>query len=138
MSWRGRWVLLILSTSFLPGVGRAESPFLFPEGKHGKGELKYVKGIPILTVEGSPGEIGEQVAMLAVKPAKRVLDYPKDLLHAIHMESALPVLTMAGKAMLTHFPSDYPEELEASAQAGIRPDGIVLGNTMLRIQHAFA
>jgi isopenicillin-N N-acyltransferase like protein len=137
MSWSGR-VLISLLISFLPIAGRAETPFRFPEAKHGKGELKYVQGIPILTVEGSSSEIGEQVAVLALKPAKRVLDYPKELLHVIHMESTLPVLTMAGKAMVMHFPSDYREELEAIAKVGVDRDAVVLGNTMFDIKNAFA
>ena len=34
----------------------------FPEAKSGKGELKYVNGIPVLTVEGTPEEICRRVA----------------------------------------------------------------------------
>ena len=30
------------------GPGGAAEPFRFPEGKHGKGELKYVNGVPVL------------------------------------------------------------------------------------------
>jgi predicted choloylglycine hydrolase len=138
---RGRLLLSMLVCLFscsLPTRAQAEKPFQFPQAKHGKGELKYVKGIPILTVEGSPSEIGEQVAVLALKPAKRVLDYPIDLLHAIHMEATLPVLTMAGKAMLAHFPPDYRAELEAIAKAGLDRDTVVLGNTMFDIKNVFA
>ena len=56
-------------------------PFRFPEKRHGKGELRYINKIPVLTVEGTPEEIGEQVGILAVKPATRVLDYPRGLLN---------------------------------------------------------
>jgi predicted choloylglycine hydrolase len=130
--------LVCLVSCSPPSPARAEKPFQFPEAKQGKGELRYVNGIPILTVEGSPAETGEQMAVLAVKPAKRVLDYPKDLLHAIRMEAALPVLTMAGKAMVARFPADYLAELEAIAKSGIDRDTVVLGNTMFDIKNVFA
>src|SRR5436190_1220366 len=49
-------------------AARAE-PFRYPEAKHGKGELKYVNGVPVLRVEGTPAEVGEQLGVLALKPA---------------------------------------------------------------------
>src|SRR5690349_13083368 len=45
----------------------------FPEARSGKGELKYVHDIPVLTVEGTPEEIGRQFGELALKPAKKPL-----------------------------------------------------------------
>ena len=44
-----------------------------PRPSPGKGELKYVNGIPVLTVEGTPEEIGTQFGELALKPAKKPL-----------------------------------------------------------------
>jgi len=116
----------------------AEMPFRFPEGKHGRGELKYEKGIPILRVEGSPEEMGEQIAMLAVKPAKRILDYPRDLLKGLDIEAALPILELGGEAMLPHFPSEQRRELEAIVKAGVDRNPVVLGNTMFDLKKLFA
>src|SRR5437660_870613 len=62
-----------------PGGEAFAPPFRYPEGRHGKGELKYVRGIPVLVVGGTPDEMGEAVGALAVKPAKRALDYPRAL-----------------------------------------------------------
>src|SRR5947208_16947837 len=45
----------------------------FPEAKSGKGELKYVNGMPVLTLEGTPEEIGAQFGELALNPAKKPL-----------------------------------------------------------------
>ena len=50
-------------------AARGDQPFRFPEGKHGKGELKYRNGLPVLIAQGTPEEIGEQIGVLAVKPA---------------------------------------------------------------------
>src|SRR5207302_11252313 len=50
-------------TSALPSV-RGGQPFRFPEGKYGKGELKYINDLPVVTLAGTPEEIGEQMRML--------------------------------------------------------------------------
>jgi hypothetical protein len=49
-------------------IAKADDGFRFPEARHGKGQLKYHQELPVLVVEGSPREIGEQIGVLAVKP----------------------------------------------------------------------
>ena len=132
------WTLLLLTALLAPTTSLAEKPFRYPEGKHGKGELKYEKGIPILRVEGSPEEIGEQIAVLALKPAKRILDYPRDLLKRLDIDAALPILDLGGEAMLPHFPPEQRRELEAIVKAGIDRNPVVLGNTMFDLKKLFA
>ena len=62
-------IVLCLALTF-PSLARAAEPFRYPEAKHGKGELRYVNGIPVLTVRGRPEEIGEQVGVLGLRPIK--------------------------------------------------------------------
>ena len=50
-------------------TGFAGDPFRYPEGRHDKGELRYINGIPVLTAVGSPEEIGSQIGVLALKPS---------------------------------------------------------------------
>src|SRR5687768_4976355 len=64
----GAILALVLALPALAGDDRR-----FPEAKAGKGELKYVTGVPVLTVEGMPEEIGAQFGELALKPAKKPL-----------------------------------------------------------------
>ena len=45
----------------------------YPEAKHGKGELRIINEIPVLVVEGTPEEMGEQFGYLAAIPAKPLL-----------------------------------------------------------------
>ena len=42
-------VLALLVFTVACGSLLAEEPFRFPEGKHGKGEFKYVNGVPVLS-----------------------------------------------------------------------------------------
>ncbi len=116
----------------------AAGPFRFPEGRHGKGELKYVNKVPVLTVEGTPEEIGEAVGALAVKPAPRVLNYPKGLLEYFSAGLLWAQAVRQGKEMVRHFPADYRKEMEAIAKtSGAGWDQVVAGNTLFDIKKMF-
>ncbi len=115
-------VLLFAIPARPAGAGTPAEPFRFPEKRHGKGELKYVNKVPVLRVEGTPEEIGEQVGVLALKPAARALDYP----HGLFESFAIPPLFWSqaikqGKAMVEHFPSDYRKEMKAMTKASGAP-----------------
>ena len=125
-----------------PSLNAAE-PFHYPEGKQGKGELKYRNELPVLVLDGSPEEIGEQMATLAVKPARRILDYPHDVLNAfLHRavdDSLDNVLykTMWGffaqtaNKMVKTFPDGYKTELDSMVKAGeFDRTKALVGNTM--------
>ena len=45
----------------------AAEPFRYPEAKHGKGELKYINRIPVMTIEGSPTEMGDQLGAICAE-----------------------------------------------------------------------
>jgi len=117
---------------------RGADPFRFPEKEHGKGKLKYTNGVPLLIVEGTPEEIGDQVGTLSAKPAGPILDYPKELLKRFGMGRTYPILAKAGESMLPQFPDDYKKELEAMAKAGVNREQLVVGNTMFDIKKSIA
>src|SRR5438552_3131540 len=68
---RAPFLVSVLLSLAVGTAGARGGPFRYPEGKHGKGELRYVHGLPVLTVAGTPEEIGEQVGVLALRPARR-------------------------------------------------------------------
>ena len=84
-------------------------PFRFPK-PHGKAELKYVNGVPVLTVAGTPDEIGTAVGTLALKPARRVLTYPKGLLDYFSAGFLWKTALAKGKEMAGHFPAGFRTE----------------------------
>jgi len=119
----------LLDFALSPLLG-ADPPFRYPERRHGKAELKYVNGIPVLTVEGTPEEIGTGAGVLALQPGRRMADYPKDLLGEFGLSQLHWPLLLAGRQMMQQFPPDYRTELEAMyASAGLDSDRAVLGNT---------
>jgi hypothetical protein len=118
-----------------PAWIRAAEPFRYPEGKHGKGELKYIHGMPVLQLEGKPAEIGEQMAILTAKPAGKLLNYPKDFLKHIKLEFAWPLIVNMGKSLLPHFPPDHLQELESGVKAtNLDRDMFIAANTMFDIK----
>ena len=56
---RSLYCLAILSLGSITAI--AAEPFRFPEGRYGKGELRYINGVPVLTAVGTPEEIGGQI-----------------------------------------------------------------------------
>jgi predicted choloylglycine hydrolase len=136
-----RSLLLLVSLAFLtaPCNVNAKAPFRFPTGKHGKGELKYINGIPVLVVSGTPEEIGTAVGTLALKPARRVVSYPRGLLKALGAERTWGLFLNTGKGMFTRFPKPYHDELEAMARAAkVDRDGVIAGNTFFDLKKFLA
>ena len=130
--------LLIFTALLVPDVVSAQ-PFRFPEGKHGKGELRYINEMPVLLVYGTPEEIGEASAVLALKPASRFSSYPEELLRHYHVGFLVKPLIAAGENMVERFPPDYRRELEAMASAGVvERDKLVLGNTLFDLKKSVA
>jgi isopenicillin-N N-acyltransferase-like protein len=130
--------LLLLASAFVCPV-RAAEPFRYPEAKYGTGELRYVNGLPVLTVSGTPEEIGQAVGALAVRPGQRMLDYPEDLLTHFHLHFLWGTFARAGNRMVARFPADYRRELEALVESSnVERDRLVVGNTLFDLKKVLA
>ena len=77
---RRLFCLLCLSFGLMPTVGEAPGaePFRYRAGEHGKGVLKSVDDVPVLILQGTPAEMGEQTGVLAARQAKPLFDFPRD------------------------------------------------------------
>lgn len=123
--------------------GPIPAPFRFPEARHGRGELAYHDGIPVLRVAGTPEEIGRQLGVLSVRPAPRLLDFPEDLLRDRFKSRWLARLlarraTVVGGRLLAQFPEEPRRELEAMIATGLDRDRMVLGNTLYDLKNISA
>jgi predicted choloylglycine hydrolase len=138
---RSRRALLALSLCalLLTSAVRAE-PFRFPAGKVGsRAELKYVSGLPVLTVSGTPEEIGDAVGTLALKPAPKVIDYPRGLLKEFKVDGLYGVFVRSGTTMYNRFPPEYKAELDALAKSsGVDKEKLIVGNTLFDIKKILA
>lgn len=115
-------------------------PFRFPEARHGGGDLAYRDGIPILRVAGTPEEIGEQLAVLSVHPAPRLLNFPADLVRHFVRSRFLTRLLLGraarlGRRLLPQFPEAARRELDGMIATGLDPVPMVLGNTLYDLKN---
>ena len=115
----------------VPVLTPAAEPFRYQEGTHGPARLRYINDLPVLSVSGTPEEIGEQIAVLTADPLRRLVKYPRATLEALHVGFLLPQLIKVSNAMLPQFPPDHRRELEAMAKrARVPMDLAVLGTTL--------
>jgi len=110
---RFRWAIVALMFA----VPAFAADTRFPEAKSGRGELRYVNGIPVLTLEGTPEEIGAQFGELALKPAKtpligRVDSYMKQ----IGWEKVFPTMIKFADIVYYSFPKQNQVELKTAAK----------------------
>ncbi len=123
-AWMVTW---IVSAWALPAAAQA---FRFPEARHGKGELRYVNGVPVLILAGTPEEIGEQMGVLALKPARDAVAVYERFLASQGLSDFRPLLARLGDSLLKKYPAEYRRELDAAAKAGgVDRDLLVIGNT---------
>lgn len=111
-------MLFAIGNSVYAEAPEEATPFRYPQGKHGAGELRYINDLPVLTVSGTPEQVGEQVGMLAARPAARLFEAPREILKAHNTEALWPALMAAGQAMVARFPNANQREMRALAGAG--------------------
>ncbi len=132
-----RLVLVAIVGLFAQPAGA--EPFRFPEGESGTGQLRYINGVPVLTVQGPPEQMGEAVGALALAPARRMALYPDELLKHYGCLMLRPTFVRQGKRMMQHVPTDYERELEAVGRASHVPhESLVLGNTLFDLKKVLA
>lgn len=89
----------------------------FPEAKSGKGELKYINGLPVLTVEGTPEEIGAQFGELALKPAKKpLLGRVDSYMKQIGWQEQFPKMLKFSFLVYANFPKNNQVELDTACK----------------------
>jgi isopenicillin-N N-acyltransferase-like protein len=121
---------LLVALTILPAA-RGQEAKRFPAAKHGAGELRYVSGVPVLTVRGTPAEMGEQYGVLAVKNAPDLDGLYDRFLTDIRMKDRYPLVLGLAKRLLPNFPPHLRAEMDAAAKAGgSDPDRHVFANTV--------
>lgn len=125
----------LLATATIVPTASA-GPFRYPEGKHGGGELRSIEGIPVLTVRGTPEEMGEQHGVLALKPAAGLVAHFDEYLKKKGLDKIKPVLFAASQGFFRRFPEPYRVEIESMIKAaGVDRNLVVLGNASSDLQN---
>jgi hypothetical protein len=133
------FVAIIVGLASAPLCIHAGEPFRFPEAKYGKGELKYINGLPVLILAGTPEEIGEQMRILTRSASSHLLTYPAKFLKSKGPDrSNLPEwadLIRLGQRMLDHFPTEQRREYESAVKGTLLGRNLLLiGNTMFDLE----
>lgn len=127
----GPCVFGVLALLVLPAGTPAASRHVYTEGKFGPAELRYVNGLPVLTVYGTPEEMGRQIGALTARPLKRLVGFPQEMLRSAGLGFTWQLAVAISKRLLPQFPDDYRREMEALAkEAGLDPELLLVGNTM--------
>lgn len=124
--------LVAAALALTGGSVSAEPAFRFQEGTYGKGRLQYIGCVPVLLVQGSPDEIGEQVGALALKQIGDVGNLAERYLGKQTLAS---ISLAAGAVMVPQFPRDHLTELNAAAKAADWDRNLLIfGNTAIDLR----
>ena len=135
--------ILVASCGIVRG-GEPQSARVFPPAEHGKGKLTYVGSVPLLVVAGTPEEMGEQIGVLAVKPAaetitRTVRDTVRSQLGKRFDDFGWLAVTMAANGVYAKFPDKYRREIEAMAVAGgVDRNILIVANAVRDLQPSIA
>jgi isopenicillin-N N-acyltransferase-like protein len=128
---------VLLSVLLLSAPVRSADEPRYREGKHGTAALRYINDIPVLILDGTPGQMGEQAGAILKGPLPKLADFPRDVVKKMGFGAAWPVFVATARQMEPQFPPDYLKELDALAKTGqVDRDLLVLGNAFPDISKA--
>ena len=123
--------LLLAMLLLAASTARADETRVFREGRFGKAELKYIDGLPVLSVSGTPEEIGRQKAVLTMDVVQKLATYPRLLLERSNHKDRLPKCLEISKVLVQRIPADYRAEMRSFAdESGVDRDLGILANTL--------
>lgn len=110
---------------------------VFTEGAHGKGSLRYVQNVPVLTLAGTPEEMGQQQAALVSGAIRPLLEMPRKILgnHGVKYDLVLPLAAAAARGMAGNAPQRYRTEIDTLAKAaGVDANLLYVGNSLVELR----
>lgn len=103
----------------------------FDEGQSGDGFLKYINGVPVLCVSGTPEEMGRQEAALIGKVVVKLSHYPAAMVNRSSNEDRTPKYLKMSKTIYAHLLPEHRGELQVFVdQSGAERNLLMLGNTL--------
>jgi isopenicillin-N N-acyltransferase like protein len=104
-----------------PKGNEGEKLSTYPTGKYGRGELVHEQGISVVTLRGTPEEMGEQFGKLVILPAPGLDGLHKNFVHDSGIGITEPVVKLLAMRLKTGMVPDHLAELEAATKASKRP-----------------
>jgi hypothetical protein len=130
ISRRWFWLLLVLVAPISTVQAAEKRPF--QEGRFEKGELKYIHHLPVLSVEGTPEEMGRQKAALTGAVVKALAPYPRQLMKLSGRGQEWEQCVESARTLMSHATQAHRDELRSFAvKAGISLDLLTVANTIM-------
>ncbi len=109
----------------------SSAKFVYRDEARSGGKLAYVRGIPVITLKGTPDQIGEQYGSIAIKQGKDLIDQVEGFVAEMGWKAIYPLMLRTSGRMIDQFPKDHRTELLAAAKAsGIEKNLLVFANTV--------
>ncbi len=126
------FLLLVLVAPFATLWAAEKRPF--QEGRFEKGELQYVSHLPVLSVEGTPEEIGRQEAALTGAVVKVLAPYPRQLMALSGRGQYWDKCVETARTLMSHATPAHRDELRSfAARADISLDLLTVANTIMDV-----
>jgi hypothetical protein len=89
----------------------------YQAGQYKSGQLRIIDGLPVVSVSGTPEEMGEQIGTLLKQPLATLLHKKDEVAHGFGLPAAPDGFAKLARPFTFGFPAPYRHELEAIAKA---------------------
>ena len=128
------WILMLLLTASA-AEAFAKAPAAFVPRQVEGAELRLIGKVPVAILSGSPEEIGRQHGQLLAGPGEAMVEFPMRFAERFGVEMFWPLVTQAGKTLMTQAPERHQRELAAiAAHSDLKSDQLAVGNTLLELR----
>ena len=125
--------LLLLLGCSASALAKAPSAFV-PRVVDGA-ELRFIGKVPVAILSGSPEELGRQHGELLAGPGAVMVEFPLRFAEYFGVELFWPLVTQAGKTLVTQAPERHQRELAAiAAHSKLKSEQLAVGNTLLELR----
>jgi isopenicillin-N N-acyltransferase like protein len=124
-------VLLVVGWSL---QAAAAEPKRFVEKQIDGASLAYVNELPVLSIGGTPEEMGRQLASLVGPATQKLVDYPRQTFARDGGGEAWTKLLAASRALWPNIPANHRAEIDTLVRlAKVDRDALVAGNVMMDV-----
>ena len=126
-------IALLIFTSTSSAEKREE--FRYPEGRAGAGSLKYLQGTPVMFLQGTPAEIGEQQGKLVGGVIEPLVQMPKLTIEHHGVEKYWPFVVGMANVVMENSSKDHHTELDALIESSGRDrNSLYVANSLVELR----
>src|SRR5262245_1372186 len=129
-------IFLALLVASFATIASAAEPSRYTPAQCKSARLQFIEGLPVVTVAGTPEEMGEQLGALLRKPLGELMSKKEEIAHGFGLQQAPNVLVMTSRLAMPAFPDAQRREMVAMSRAGgASLDTLAFANIVYEISH---